>query len=147
VNGGPPAVASGDSNPALTLLRGAALPALAALAGLALAALVIGADEAASVLVGGALAISALTAVALLQQFCRNVDPSLVLGIAVLVYCTTIGALGYAYSLVNDASWLIGGFAAGGVLTVAVAWTIGHLRAAVKLRQPLYQEQETTAGR
>jgi hypothetical protein len=93
------------------------------------------------------MAVLALSAGPALHQLCRNLDPNLVLGLAVLTYFTVLGLLGLGYSLVNDASWLIGGFAGGGVLVASVVWALGHLRAAVRLRQPLYQLDESTAGR
>ena len=131
--------ARATSNPAAALLRGAAIPALLAAGGLAAAALFVSPAAAASVLVGGAMAVLALTVASGLQQLCRDLDPNLVLGIVVLAYCTIVGLLWIGYLLLNDASWLVGGFAGGGVLAVVVAWVIGHIRAAVKLRQLLYQ--------
>jgi hypothetical protein len=82
-----------------------------------------------------------------LHQLCRNVDPTMVIGIAVLAYCMVIGLLWLGFSLLNDTAWLVGKFAGAGVLVVTVAWAVGHMRAAIKLRQPLYQQEEPTAER
>jgi hypothetical protein len=139
-------VAQASSNPAATLFRGAALPSLLAVVVLALVALPFSPAGSASALVGGAMAMTAMTVPTVLHQFSRRVDPSLMLGIAVLAYFVVIGALGVVYSLINDASWLVGGFAGGGVFAVAAAWTIGQMRAASKLRQPLYQDGELPLG-
>jgi hypothetical protein len=139
-------VARASSNPAATLLRGAAGPTLLAVVALSLAAVLVSPAAAASVLVGAAMAVAALLTAPALQMLSRNLDPSLVLGLAVLVYGTVVGLLWIGFSLLNDASWLIGGFAGGGVLAVAMAWSIGHMRAAIKLRQPLYQDGELPLG-
>lgn len=142
-----PPVAEGTTNPVGPLLRGAAVPALGAVAVLTLVALFSSPSAAMSVLVGGTMALVALAVGPLLHQLCRNLDPNLVLGLVVFAYCTVIVLLGIGYALVNDASWLVGGFAGGGVFVVAAAWTIGQMRAASKLRQPLYLDEERTAGR
>jgi hypothetical protein len=139
--------AAGSVNPAAVLFRGAALPALAGAVVLAAAATLADLPAATSVLVGAAMAIVALTVVPVLHQFCRTLEPSLVLGIAVLAYCLVIGLLWVAYSLVIDASWLSGGWAGSGVLVVVVGWAVGHMRAALRLRQPLYEDGVPTAGR
>ena len=83
----------------------------------------------------------------ILHLLCRNLDPAISLGIAVLAYCTVIALLWIGYSLLNDTSWLVGGFASAGVFVVSAGWAVGHMRTALKLRQPLYQHEETTAGR
>jgi hypothetical protein len=140
-------VSEGTTNPVGALLVGSAVPALVAVAVLAAVAVPFGTDEVASALVGGAMALLALAVGPLLHQLCRNLDPAMSVGIVVLAYCMVIGLLGVGYSLLNDTTWLVGEFAGAGVFVVAVAWTVGHMRAATKLRQPLYQQDGTTAGR
>jgi ATP synthase protein I len=146
VNGTAPA-ALGSTNPVGDLWRGAAVPTVLVVAVFAAGAAAFSSgSDAASVLTGGAMAVLALSVSPLLQQFCRNLDPSIVLGIAILAYCLVIGVLGVGYSLLNDLSWLSGGFAGAGVAVAAAVWSTGHMRTALRLRQPLYDLQESSAG-
>lgn len=140
-------VNEGTGNPVGELLRGSAVPALSALAGLTLIAVPFGSDQVASVLVGGAMTTLAMLVGPALHQLCRNLDPALSLGFAVLAYGLVICLLWIGYSLLNDTSWLVGEFAAGGVFVVSAGWAAGHMRAALRLRQALYQHEEPTAGR
>lgn len=144
---GRPHVAEGTTNPVGRLLLGSAVPALLAVAALTVIALPFGLNQVTSSLVGGGMAVLALAVGPLLNQLCRNLDPPMVLGIVVLAYCLVIGLLGAGFSLLNDTTWLSGNFAGIGVLVVTVAWAVGHMRAALKLRQPLYLHDESTAGR
>jgi ATP synthase protein I len=139
--------AEGTTNPVAALLRGSAVPALLALLVLSLLAVPFGLDEVKSALVGGAIAVLAMAVGPLLHQLCRNLDPNLTVGVAVLAYCTVVGLFGLGFSLLNDTSWLVGGFAALGVILVSVSWAVGHMRTALKLRQPLYQHDDRTAER
>jgi hypothetical protein len=139
--------AQGTANAVGALLRGSAVPALFAVAGLALAGALVSPAAGASVLLGGGMAMFALAVGPALHQLCRNLDPSLLIGVAILAYCTAIGLVGIGYFQVSDASWLVGGFAGAGVAIATLTWTAGHLWAALKLRQPLYDESEPTAGR
>ena len=139
--------AEGTTRPIATLLLGSAVPALSAVAVLSAIAVPFGLNQVTSSLVGGGMAVLALAVGPALHQLCRNVDPTMVVGIVVLAYCTVIGLLWLGFSLLNDTTWLVGEFAAAGVFVVAAAWAVGHMRAAVKLRQPLYQQDEPTAGR
>ena len=139
--------ALGTTNPVGVLLRGSVVPALLAVALLALISGLVSLDAAKSVLVGGGMAVLALAAGPALHQLCRNLDPSLVVGIVVLAYCLVVGLIGIGFAQVNDASWLVGEYAAGGVLAGAVAWVAGHMRASIRLRQPLYDEDRSTAER
>jgi hypothetical protein len=147
VNGERLPVVEGTTNPVGVLLRGAAAPALLGLALLALIAVPFGSEEVLSSLVGGGMAVLALGVGPLIHQICRRLDPALSLGVAVTAYCTVIGLLWLGFSLLNDTSWLIGDFAAIGVVVSSVGWAAGHIRAALRLRQALYQHDETTAGR
>jgi len=140
-------VAEGTTNPVGELFRGAAVPAVLALAVLTLAALLAGLDEAKSCLVGGGMAVLAMTVGPALHQLCRNLDPAMALSFAVLAYGLVVVGLWWGFSLLTDTAWLVGGFAAAGVFVVAFGWAAGQMRAAAKLRQPLYQQNETTAGR
>jgi hypothetical protein len=140
-------VAEGTTNPVGALLRGSAIPALLGLGLLTVVAVPFGLDEVKSSLVGGGMAVLAMAVGPLIHQLCRQLDPALSLGIAVTAYSMVIGLLWLGYSLLNDTSWLVGEFAAVGVVVASVGWAAGHIRAALKLRQALYQQQETTAGR
>ena len=108
-------VAEGTTNPVGALLRGSAVPALLGLALLTVVALPFGVDQVKSSLVGGGMAILAMGVGPLIHQFCRNLDPAMSLGIAVLAYCLVIGLLWIGFSLLNDTSWLVGEFGAAGV--------------------------------
>ncbi|HST80661.1 MAG TPA: hypothetical protein VLL08_02845 [Kineosporiaceae bacterium] len=143
----PSPAAEGTTNPVGALLVGSAVPALLAAAALTAAAALFGLNQVTSSLVGAGMALLALAVGPLLHQLCRNVDPTMVVGIVVCAYGTIIGLLWIGFSLLNDTDWLVGEFAAAGVFVVAVGWAVGHMRAAVKLRQPLYQQDESTAGR
>ena len=140
-------VAQGSRNPVGRLLRGSVVPSLVAVGLLTLISWLVSSDAAKSVLVGGGMAVIALAAGPALHQLCRNLDPSLVVGIVVLAYCLVVGLVGIGFAQVNDASWLVGEYAAGGVLAGAVAWVVGHMRASMRLRQPLWDEDRSTAGR
>ena len=141
------AVAEGTTNPVGALLRGSAVPALLAVALLAAIAVPFGLNQVTSSLTGGGMGLLALAVGPALHQLCRNLDPAMVIGIVVLAYCAVIMLLGLGFSLLNDTTWLVGDFAAAGVFVVGAAWAVGHMRAAMKLRQPLYQQDEPTAGR
>jgi hypothetical protein len=138
--------ATGTTNPIGSLWVGAALPTVLAIALFTVVALIASPADAASVLVGGGMALVALSASPLLQRLCRNLEPSLVLGIAVLAYCLVIIALGIVYRLLRDQSWLHGGFAGASVAIAAAVWAAGHMWTALKLRQPLYDLEESSAG-
>jgi hypothetical protein len=139
--------AEGTTNPVGALLWGSAVPALLAAGALSAVAVPFGLNQVTSSLVGSGMALLALAVGPTLHQLCRNVDPTMVVGIVVLAYCMVIGLLWLGFSLLNDTAWLVGEFAGAGVLVVTVAWAVGHMRAAIKLRQPLYQQEEETAGR
>jgi hypothetical protein len=134
-------------NPVGELFRGSIVPALLGLLALILISVPFGSDEVVSSAVGGLMSALAMLVGPLLHQLSRNLDPALSLGIAVTGYGTVVGLLWAGFSLLNDTSWLIGGFAAAGVVVVTVGWAIGHMRAALKLRQALYQQEQPTAGR
>jgi len=140
-------VAEGTTNPVGELVRGAAVPAVLGWLVLTLVALGFGLDEVKSSLVGGGMAVLALTVGPVLHQLCRNLDPTMAVGVAVLAYGLVVVGLGLGFSLLNDTAWLVGGFAAAGVFVVAFGWAAGQMRAAAKLRQPLYQQEKPTAGR
>ena len=133
-------VAQGTRNPIGVLLLGSIVPSVVAVAVLAALSRLVSSDAAASVLVGGGMVVVALAVAPILHQLCRNLDPNILIGIVVLAYCVVVLLAGYGFSQVNDASWLIGGFAAGGVLAGAGAWVAGHIRASLRLRQPMYED-------
>lgn len=139
--------AEGTTNPVGVLLRGSAVPAVLGLAVVVAIAAFLGADEVTSALVGGGMALLALGVGPLIHQLCRNLDPAMSLGVAITAYCTVIALLWIGFQLLNDTTWLVGNFAAFGVLVSTVGWAIGHMRAALKLRQPLYQQENATAER
>ena len=133
-----PKVATGTANPVGALLVGAAAPSLAGLAVVTAVAALRGLDEVGSALVGGGLALLAMAVGPVLHQLCRRLDPAMVLGIVVLAYGTVVIALGLAFSSLNDIDRLSGEFAGAGVFVIAAGWTVGQIRASLKLRQPLY---------
>ncbi len=139
--------AEATANPAGRLLAGAGWPGLGATAVLAAVASVTDLSNGASALVGGVMALAALVVGPALQWICRGVDPNLLLGVAVLAYGLVVGLVWLVYSLVSDASWLSGGWAGVGVLAAAVAWVAGYMRASSRLRLPLYENEDSTAGR
>jgi hypothetical protein len=140
-------VAEGSPDPVRTLLIGSAVPALSGMAVLAAVSAFVGVDQLKSSLVGGGLAILALLVGPLIHQLCRTLDPALSLGVAITAYCTVIGFLWVGFSLLNDTTWLVGEFAAAGVFVSSAAWAVGHMRAALGLRQLLYQHENPTAER
>jgi hypothetical protein len=140
-------VAEGTTNPVGALFLGSVVPALLAAGVLAAVAVPFGLDQVTSSLVGAGMALLALVVGPLLHQLCRKLDPAMSIGIVVMAYCTVIGLLWIGFSLLKDTAWLVGDFAGIGVLMVTVAWAAGHMRAAMKLRQSLYQQDEPTAGR
>ena len=140
-------VAEGTGNPVGALLVGAAAPAVAALALLAGGAALAGGDQSRSALAGGGMALVAMATGPALHQLCRRLDPTMTTGLVVMAYCVVIIALGVGYSSLSGTAWLVGEFAAAGVFVVAAGWTVGQIRASLRLRQPLYLREGTTARR
>jgi hypothetical protein len=140
-------VAGVTRRPGLAVLVGGLAAALPTGGVVAAVALRSGRDAGLSAAVGAGLAVLALGVGPLLQHACRRLDPVIAMGVAVLAYCAVVAGAGLAYSALNDASWLMGPWAAAGVLLTALAWTVGQMRAVTKVRQLLYDEPEATAGR
>jgi hypothetical protein len=143
----PVTVVMGVPDPVLVLLRGTAVPSVSSVAVVAAIAALEGLDAVASALVGGGMALLAMAIGPALHRLCRQVDPAMVVGIALTAYCTVVILLGLGFSLLNDTSWLSGPFAGAGVFVVALQWTVGLIRTSLKLRQPLYVEDQATAER
>lgn len=91
---------------------------------------------------GAGIAILALSVAPVLHLICRNLDPAFSLGLAVMAYCLVILGMWVAYEVLGDTEWLRAKFAAAGVLAAGIGWVAGHMRGALKLRQPLYEEAD-----
>jgi hypothetical protein len=131
-------VAQVTSDPATTLLRGAAVPAVSVSLVVSLLCLLAGPSPALSAATGAALAIVALAAGPLLLRLGRDFSPIGLMALAVTGYGLVVLALGLAFALVNGASWLVGEYAAIGALAGAGVWIAGQLRSTSGLRVLLY---------
>jgi hypothetical protein len=116
------------------LLRGGLVPALAVDAVVILAAIPSASEAIAGAAVGTLLTVTAFAAGPLLLRFARNVDPAMLFALAVTAYFTVVGALGLAYALFSNASWLAGEWVGIAILAGALAWLAGQVRATAKLR-------------
>jgi multisubunit Na+/H+ antiporter MnhB subunit len=99
-------------------------------------------QEGVSAASGAGIAILALSVSPVLHLICRNLDPALSLGFAVLAYCLVILGMWVAYEQLGNTDWLDATFAAWGVLFTGIGWVAGHMRGALKLRVPLYEEAD-----
>jgi hypothetical protein len=131
-------VAQITSDPATTLLLGAAVPAIGAGLGVSLLSLVAGPAEAASAGTGATLSIIALAAGPLLLRLGRGYTPVGLMALAVSGYGLVVITLGIAFALVNEASWLIGRYAAIGALVATGVWIAAQARSTSGLRILLY---------
>ncbi len=135
-------VAGPTRDPVRTLWLAALLPAvgcgLITIAG----SFVAGQEEGVSAASGAGIAILALSVSPVLHRICRNLDPALSLGFAVLAYCLVILGMWVAYEQLGKTDWLDATFAAWGVLFTGIGWVAGHMRGALKLRVPLYEEAD-----
>jgi hypothetical protein len=135
-------VAGPTRDPVRALWLAALLPAvclgLVTIAGSFLA----GSQEGASAASGAGIAILALSVAPVLHLICRNLDPAFSLGLAVMAYCLVILGMWVAYEQLGSTDWLQAPFAAWGVLLTGVGWVAGHMRGALKLRLPLYEEAD-----
>lgn len=133
-------VVEGGRSPIGPLLVGGGGSGLAAFTVVTLVAATQGSNQIRSSLIGGGMALLTLALAPTLHLLCRRLDPTLTTGIVVMVYGGVIIALGVGYSAIDDAPWLVGGFAGCAVLLVAAAWAAGHIRAALRLRQPIWPD-------
>jgi hypothetical protein len=136
-----PAVAKATSNPAATLLRAGAQPALVIGGGVVVGCLLAGPAAAASAAFGVALAMVALAIGPLLLRLGRDYSPTGLMTLAVCGYAAVVIGLAVVYALVSQASWLIGAFAAAGLLAGVAAWLAGQARSTSRLRVLLYGDQ------
>jgi hypothetical protein len=138
-------VAQITSNPAATLLRGAGVPAIGAGLGAALLSLLAGPAEAASAATGATLSIIAMAAGPLLLRLGRGYTPVGLMALAVSGYGLVVIALGIAFALVNEASWLVGKYAAIGALVATGVWIAAQARSTSGLRVLLYGDPAPAA--
>jgi ATP synthase protein I len=117
-----------------TLLRAGLLPAVVVDTLVVLAAIPAESEAVVGALVGTLLTVTAFATGPLLLRWARNVEPFMLFALAVATYLTVVSALGIAYSLLSDASWLHGGWVGAAILAGALAWLAGQARATAKLR-------------
>jgi hypothetical protein len=140
-------VSGATPNPAWALVRGSAAPAACSLIVAAvLGAVVGGAWAAAGVAVGGFLALAALAVGPLLMHLGRSRTPAGVMSLAVAGYFVVVVVLGVAYVLVGSVNELPGEGLGAGVLTAAGSWLVGQVVSTRRLRLPVYDLTEPTAG-
>ncbi|MCE0539007.1 hypothetical protein LWF15_26255 [Kineosporia rhizophila] len=130
------------AEPVTALWLAALVPALV-LGGLTGAgAFVVGRDEGVSALFGAGLALVALTFTTMLHFQLRMTEPWLGMGLAFMTYSLVIGLMWAAFLLLDETAWLVGPAAAAGLGAGLVGWIGGHMRGALKLRQPLYDDRD-----
>jgi ATP synthase protein I len=117
-----------------TLLRAGLLPAAVVDTVVVLAAIPAESEAVVGAIVGTLLTVMAFATGPLLLRWARNVEPFMLFALAVATYLTVVTALGVAYSLLSDASWLDGGWVGAAILAGALAWLAGQARATAKLR-------------
>jgi|SRR5690606_22254982 len=124
------------------LLAAVAVTAVVAAATTALAAGLGGADEAQAAAVGGGVALAFFVVGAFFLHFAAGVMPGASLALAMLTYSFQVLALLALFVGASRADWpatdAARGWFAGAVIAGTVAWTIGHIVASVRARQPLY---------
>lgn len=137
-----PKKVSRPAEPVIALWVAALVPALV-LGGLATAgAFLVGRDEGLSALAGLGLTLIALTFTTMLHFQIRMTDPVIGMGLALMTYALVIGLMWAAYLMLDEARWLVGPAAAAGLAAGLLGWVGGHMRGALKLRQPLYDDRD-----
>jgi ATP synthase protein I len=126
--------ASGPQQPAGALLRGALVPTLVAAVLAIGVSLLAGPDGATGTAVGAGLAIAAFVAGPLLLRASARWQPVMVMAVAMITYGVIVIALGAAYTLLNDATWLSQRHVGLGAGVCTVVWLAAQLRAASRLR-------------
>ncbi len=127
------------------LLRAGLVPALAADAVVVLAAIPSESEAVVGAVVGTMLTVTAFAAGPLLLRWARNVAPAMLFALAVAAYLTVVSALGVAYALLSDASWLDGAWVGYAIVAGGLAWLAGQTWATSKLRILTYGDG-TPAG-
>lgn len=130
------------AEPVTALWLAALVPALVLGALVCGAAFVVGRDEGFSALVGLGLALIALTFTTMLHFQIRMTDPVIGMGLAFMTYGLVIALMWGAYVALEDIEWLVGPAAAAGLAAGLLGWVGGHMRGALKLRQPLYDDRD-----
>jgi hypothetical protein len=137
------AVSAGPTtDPAAALLRGGAVPALLAGIGVALCCLLAGPSAAVSAGLGGSMAIIALAVGPLLLRLGRDWTSVGLMALAVTGYGAVVFFLAVTFLLLSNASWLLGGYAAIGVLACTSGWLGGQLRSTHRLRVLAFGDEE-----
>jgi hypothetical protein len=126
--------ADGTRRTAWVLLRAGLVPALVAGAVVVALAVPSGSEAVTGAAVGTLLTVTALAAGPLLLRAARDVEPLLLFALAAATYLVVVTALGVAYALLSDVTWLDGAWVGGAVITCAAAWLAGQVRATAKLR-------------
>ena len=107
-----------------------------------LAAVVSGDEAARAALVGAGVVLAFFVLGAFFLHFAAGVMPGASLALAMLTYTFQVLALLALFVGASRADWPATDAAqtwfAGAVIAGTVAWTIGHIAAAVRMRQPLY---------
>ncbi len=96
---------------------------------------------AAGALVGAGLALVALTFTTMLHFQLRMTEPWFGMGLAFMTYTLVIGLMWAAFVIFDETDWLVGPAAAAGLAAGLLGWIAGHMRGALKLRQPLYDDR------
>lgn len=108
----------------------------------ALAAVLAGPEEARAAAVGGGVVVGFFVLGAFFLHFAAGIMPAASLALALLTYSLQVLALLALFVAASRAGWpatdAARGWFAGAVIAGTVAWTIGHITAAVRSRQPLY---------
>ncbi|MBT0772070.1 hypothetical protein KIH74_24215 [Kineosporia sp. J2-2] len=129
--------------PVSALWLAALLPALV-LGGLTSGgAFLVGRDEGLSALVGVGLAVTALCLTTVLHWQIRMTDPFMGMALALTTYGLVIALMWAAYLSLGESDWLVGPATAFGLLAGTLGWAGGHMRGALKLRQPVYDDRDT----
>jgi hypothetical protein len=134
------------TDPAVALLRGGGIPALLTCVGVAACCLPVGPSAAGSAALGGGMAIIALAVGPLLLRLGRDWTSVGLMALAVTGYGAVVFFLAVVFLLLSNASWLLGGYAALGVVACTSGWLAGQLRSTHRLRVLAFGD-ERDAGR
>jgi ATP synthase protein I len=116
------------------LLRAGAVPALAADLVVIMAALPSATEAVTGAVVGTLLTVTAFGIGPVLLRYARNVEPTMLLALAVAAYLTVVSALGVAYALLSDVVWLESFWVGIAILAGSLAWLAGQAWATSRLR-------------
>ena len=136
--------ASSPQDPYRAMLVGGSVPALVvAVAAVVVFTVVQGGLGAAGAVTASVLAVVTFAASMLVLSRVRNLEPVIVLGIAMVSYMTVVLLLGLFLVLFRDATWLSPVAFAVSACAVSLAWTVGIIVAFTRVRTLLFDE---TAG-